>query len=320
MEPAISVIIPVKPGEACLSAFESLKTIDYPPEKIEIIAAEGHQPSRQRNMALKEAEGGIVYFLDNDSQAEKSLFKKAVKHYEDPQIDGVGGPSLTALDDTFIQKCFGYILSSYLCTAAMRAKFTQVGKARLATEKELILCNLSFRTNVMKESGGFNEKLYPNEENELVNRLLSKGKKIIYDPEIFVSQSRRKNVFEFIKQLYRYGKGRGEHLWVNFKFFKPLFIIPSLFIIYIISLIFFHPWLHIIPLYLYAFITILASLQLCAVNKDWEAFPVLPFLFLFTHLSYGTGVISGLTGGWVKQYKMEEVTVRKIKKFSDENF
>ncbi|MCL5773738.1 MAG: glycosyltransferase [Firmicutes bacterium] len=320
MEPEISVIIPVKPGENSIPALESLRKTDYPLTKIEIIMAEGCQPSRQRNMALKEAGGEIVYYLDNDSLVEKDLFRKAAVHYENPEIDGAGGPSLTALDDTFIQKCFGYIFSSYLCASAMRAKFTPVGKARLSTEKELILCNLSFKTRVMKESGGFNEKLYPNEENELVNRLLSRGKKIIYDPEIFIRQSRRKNIFEFIKQLFRYGRGRGEHLWVNFRFFKPLFIIPSAFILYLISLIFFRPWFYIIPVYLYAFITIIASLLVCAANKDWKALPVLPFLFLFTHLSYGTGVITGLASGWAKQYKMGEVTVRKIKKFSDENF
>ena len=62
----ISIIIPVKPG-GTVRALNYLQRLAYPPEKIEVIVAEGTQPSRQRNEAARRSSGEILYFLDDDS-------------------------------------------------------------------------------------------------------------------------------------------------------------------------------------------------------------------------------------------------------------
>ncbi len=64
------------------------------------------------------------------------------------------------------------------------ARYASVGRSRESSEKELILCNLVARRDAMLELGGFNEALYPNEENALMDELQKRGGKLLYDPEL----------------------------------------------------------------------------------------------------------------------------------------
>ena len=57
-----------------------------------------------------------------------------------------------------------------------RARYAKVGDLRESSEKELILCNLAACRGPMLELGGFNELLYPNEENALMDELQKRGK------------------------------------------------------------------------------------------------------------------------------------------------
>ncbi len=59
---------------------------------------------------------------------------------------------------------------------ASRARYRAVGGRRRCGEKELILCNLLLSRKVFLSNGGFREDLYPNEENEFLNRLLAGGR------------------------------------------------------------------------------------------------------------------------------------------------
>ena len=64
----ISVIIPVPYGEWPAAVLERLETAPLAPgSSLEVLVVEGSQPSRQRNEAAKQAQGKILYFLDDDS-------------------------------------------------------------------------------------------------------------------------------------------------------------------------------------------------------------------------------------------------------------
>ena len=160
----ISVIIPTLPNESVKGVLKHLKNVDYPKNKVEIFVITGFNPSKQRNEGIKKSTGSIILFLDNDSFVRPDYLKHMLSLHK--KFDIVGGPALTLSTDTFIQKCFGYVLGSYFATQKMQARFRAVGKLRYATEKELILCNLSIKKKALDSFGGFDERLYPNEENE----------------------------------------------------------------------------------------------------------------------------------------------------------
>ncbi len=290
--PFISVIIPVKPG-GYVRALEALKDIDYPAERLEALVAEGRQPSVQRNRAAKEAKGEILYFLDDDSLAPTGLFKTVAARYADQNVAGVGGPIITPPSDSFLRKGFGLALSSLFGGSTIRARYKKLGAERRGTENELILANLSFKKSVFLEAGGFNENLYPNEENELLNRLVSEGKTFLYVPDAWLYRSQRPNFRAYLRQVFTYGRGRMDQNYQHPEGFKALHMAPSLFLAYCLGLLIIRNPVYFIPALLYAVLCVVFSLGAALEAKNPLYVLVMPFLFASLHIGYGAGFIRG---------------------------
>lgn len=296
--PAISIIIPVKPG-GHVKALDAVKELDYPPDRLEVFVSEGRRPSRQRNEAAKASRGEILYFLDDDSLPSSNNPGLIAKHYRDPSVAVVGGPSITPGDDTFIQQCFAYLFKSPFGGAGIRNRYRRSGVARISSGKELILCNLSFRAALFKSLGGLNEGLYPNEENELMARIKEKDYKMIYDPDIFVSRSQRETVWAFIKQVFSYGRGRMEQTILCPSSFEATHFIPLVFLMYCVSLLVMADIYYLIPIFCYAVLVLFFSLNDLLFEdiprrEKAGRFFVLSVLFPLMHLSYGAGMVGGL--------------------------
>ncbi len=97
-----------------------------------------------------------------------------------------GGPSLCPPDAPKLEQAFALTMGAWLAFGPSCARYRKVGRPRATSEKELILCNLLARRDALLELGGFNEKLYPNEENALMDELQKRGGKLLYDPELIV--------------------------------------------------------------------------------------------------------------------------------------
>src|SRR6185295_11784864 len=125
------------------------------------------------------------------SVAQPGNLRRAVEHFRDPKVKIVGGPNLCPPDAPELEQVFALVLSSPLAFASSRARYASVGAVRESSEKELILCNMLARRDAMLELGGFNEALYPNEENALMDELQKRGDKLIYDPQLIVHRRPR---------------------------------------------------------------------------------------------------------------------------------
>lgn len=305
--PIVSIIIPVKPG-GYVKALEALKEIDYPADKLEVLIAEGTQPSMQRNEAVKKASGKILYFLDDDSSPDRSNINLMINHYGDEAVAGVGGPSITPETDSFIQRCFGALLCSPFGGGGIKNRYQRKGMARESTESELILCNLSFRADIYKKVGGLNEDLYPNEENELMSRIQSLGMKLIHDPDIYVLRSQREGLNSFTRQMFNYGRGRMEQTIITPASASPMHFIPAAFVFYVICLAVIPMYYFAIPLFIYIFLALLFSLKLAIDDKKGGIESSKTFLFIFLlyplmHIGYGVGTLFGLKRIFGKGHK-----------------
>lgn len=173
--PFVTVVIPTRPGPLEAAAVSASRALDYPADRLEIIVARGKQPSAQRNEALRAARGDLIYFLDDDSIPPRNNLLRGVAHFKDPQVKMLGGPNVCPPGAPLVEKVFALVLASWLAFGPSRARYAPVGKMRVSGEKELILCNLLSRRDALMSLGGFNEALYPNEENALMDGLQKRG-------------------------------------------------------------------------------------------------------------------------------------------------
>ena len=295
--PLVSIIIPVRPG-GVVKALDSVRMLEYPRERLEVLVAEGSSPSKQRNEAVNLSKGEIIYFLDDDACPDKNNIENLTRHFEDPDIAVVGGPSITPDNDTFIQKCFASLFTSPLGGAGVRNRYRRAGGARLSSESELILCNLSFRAKVYKEMGGLDERLYPNEENDMMARINDAGHNMIYDPDVFVLRSQRKTFRAFVRQVLNYGRGRMEQTIINPSSLEMTHFVPLFFLLYCMSLPVFHHSFYFVPLICYMVLATFFSLW-AVFEESTSCFLkikkmlCLMALFPVMHLGYGAGMIWG---------------------------
>jgi cellulose synthase/poly-beta-1,6-N-acetylglucosamine synthase-like glycosyltransferase len=313
--PKVSIIIPVKPGGR-VSALAGVRKADYPENSIEVLVAEGRQPSRQRNLAAAAAKGEFLYFLDDDSQVLPGFLQKAVRHYEEPSVAAAGGPSLTPDSDSVLQHSFAMALSSVLGGGGMRNRYRQTGEVRPTCDRELILCNLSFRKECFLSLGGFDERLYPNEENELLERIRQNGGKLIHDPGLAIFRSQRPTLGAFCRQLFGYGRGRGEQTVIS-GIVRPITLIPSLFLFYLLLLPLAHKAVYYLPLLCYLILILFMTfLEVSRSGRPGSAL-LLPAVFPIFHIFYGLGMALGICRGkWKRSPPGEaKVTIRRVKEF-----
>ena len=293
--PTFSFIIPVKPGGfiAALSFLQQLETAPYP---FEILVAEGCSPSRQRNMAAGKAQGDIIYFLDDDSRVAPDCLTHVTRIMEDPEVAVVGGPSLTPPDNSLMQKIFGQALSSLFGAGAVRNRYRAVGDSRESTDKELILCNLAMRRELFLSVGGLDERLYPNEENELLDRIRNNGLKLVHEPRMAILRSQRRTLRLFIRQMFSYGRGRAQQTLIagpgTIVGFAPLLFLCYLALLPIVPF----SYIYLVPLCVYLALDIIFTITAVVASRSLSSF-FLCFLFPLMHISNGFGLLSGLLGG-----------------------
>lgn len=309
-----SIIIPVKPGGA-VTALTALRGMDYPPERFEILVSEGTCPSRQRNLAAAQALGELIYFLDDDSRPVPDALRRCGAAFHDQTVAVVGGPSLTPARDCRVQQLFGAALSSLLGAGAMRNRYRATGSLRRTTERELILCNLAFRRDLFLAVGGFDERLYPNEENELLDRLAGLGHTLLHEPAMAVERSQRPTLAAFMRQMFGYGRGRAQQTLLagpaSLLSFAPLLLVCYLLLLPLLPA----ALLWKLPLAAYALLVAGFSATTALVSRR----PVdllLVVLVPLMHCCNGVGLARGFAGGRPAPRGGEcRVNVRHVKEF-----
>ena len=296
--PSITVLIAARPNQAEIKAVVGSRALDYPTDRLDVIVARGKQPSAQRNAALKAARGDLLYFLDDDSAPEPGNLRRAVAHFRDPQVQMVGGPNLCPHEAPPLEQVFALVLASWLAFGPSRARYAAVGQVRATSEKELILCNLFARRQAMLELGGFNEALYPNEENALMDELQERGGKLIYDPQLIVHRRPRSSLKSFARMLLTYGRGRAEQFRLHPSPGSALNFVPPLFCVYLLAL----PLLMtltpfgkacLVPLVFYVLAVLAQAAVLAAGGRVLQSLAAIPLIVL-THILYGVGFWRGL--------------------------
>jgi hypothetical protein len=192
-----------------------------------------------------------------------------------------------------------------------------VGGVRPTNEKELILCNLMARRAALLDLGGFNEALYPNEENALMDELRKRGRRLMYDPQFIVYRHPRSTLKAFARMLMTYGRGRAEQFRLHPTAGSLPNFVPPLFCLYLITLLVIESAMPgtraacwgAAPLAAYVSAILLQTLVSTFSNGALRALAAMPLL-VASHVLYGLGFWRGLATRFDRGADRPEIEVR----------
>ena len=301
-----SVVIAADRTDKRLFALEGLAQLPPGEKPGEVFVCVGRNPSNQRNKGVKACHNPLVYFLDDDSRLIQGSATHLLSHFEDPRTAVAGGPNLVPPDAIPFEKTVNSVLSSWMGSFSVRYRYASLGAVREDTEKELILCNMMVRRETFLKEGGFRTDLYPNEENEFLNRLMHKGYQLVYDPRAAVYRSRRKSLWAFCYQAFRYGRGRARQMKVYPCFSDLIHLAPAFFVVYLLSLLglgaalFHQPPAGLLlaaclPLALFILLAIGTGVSAASWHRRFTDSYKVPILIFFRHFFYGLGLFAGFS-------------------------
>ena len=263
-----------------------------------IIATGNIGPAQKRNLALKYSDADILAFLDDDAYPRKDWLKNAVRHFRNAEVAAVGGPAVTPRSDSFLQRVSGAVFLSKV-GGGYPERYWPVGKVREVDDWPSV--NLLVRRDVFEKINGFNSDYWPGEDTKLCLDIIKTGKKIIYDPDVFVWHHRREGLKRHLRQIGRYGLHRGFFAKSLPETSRRLtYFIPSFFVLFLcigIPLSFadniFLNGLFYSGIGIYLSALLLAFYEIYSRGKSMAvSFAGLTYVFL-THIWYGIRFLQG---------------------------
>ncbi len=286
-----SIVIPLAP-DLEINPFRELNV----KKEIPTFIMKGKNTSRNRNLGVKKAKTPLVAFINGHTVLPDNWADEVAKfflNYKD--IDIVGGPQLNHEKDPLFAKISGYAMSSIFGTADVSTRYKPKVLNLNADERSLTSANLICKRKVFRKVK-FDESIYPGEDPKFIADARKAGFKVAYSPHIISYNKRRPNFSALSRQVFNYGRVRPQKESFVETLKKPFFLVPSLFLIYLLILptLFVINSLFILPLLLYILLSLSFSLYEGIKNKSLTAIFMLPLIFLVIHLSYGVGFIYGL--------------------------
>jgi cellulose synthase/poly-beta-1,6-N-acetylglucosamine synthase-like glycosyltransferase len=293
--PLFSVIIPVRVetdylretvkhlNKQSLRSFEMIVITD----KI----SKSSNPAFKRNLGASMSHGKYLAFLDDDSYPQKNWLRNANRLFKEyPDIASVCGPCLTPPMDNRSQKASGLVWSSFLGSGGAGTYRNSISSKRFVDDYPTV--NLIVRKDIFDKVGGFKTHHWPGEDTilclDIVHHL---HQKILYHPSVRVFHHRRSVIIPHLKQITRYALHRGNFARIYPKTsLKIGYLIPSLFFIYLSSILFTRIF---IPLYLYAFLLLLTYFHYLLKGNSLLVSSLAIITIPLTHIYYGILFIIG---------------------------
>ena len=247
-----------------------------------------------KNRGIKEASGEVVDFTDADCVAVVSWLGSLVKHFEDPSVGSVGGPSISPKDDTALGNI---IINSLSCCFPAWKRFCEVSGGFREIDFNPP-CNIMYPKKVFNELGSFKEELYPFEDEEMICRINGKGDKIYYDPDAIVYHYRKTSIPDVLKLSYRTGNSRATALKSRLKMGKFPYLLP-LSVFYVSALFLILPMIKdsfmfpsAVCFSLLVFCGIVFSLSMARKTRTLE-FPLYFFFLVLIVIGWNFGFLRG---------------------------
>ncbi len=222
----ISIVVPVRNSAMTIrDLLDSLMRLDYDREKLEIIFVDGDSTdgtrkiveeypvmlvdeerrglNAARNTGIKWSSGEIIAYTDGDCIVPPDWTREIAKNFRDPYVSFVGGSVQgydkdgflsTYMDETYFQVKPGF---------SWRMEATDISLLQFPAG-----CNMAFRRHALEKVNLFDERIeYGFDDLDPVEKLGSRGFRIVLDPEVTVLHQHRTSLGGLLKQHFNYGRG-----------------------------------------------------------------------------------------------------------------
>jgi glycosyltransferase involved in cell wall biosynthesis len=318
--PLISVIVPVRNEAACLArCLDSILSQDYPPDRTEVLVADGMSEDGTRNIlndfaardprlrvvenpgkvvstglnaAIAAARGEVIVRMDAHTDYAPDYLSQCVSVLRETGADNVGGP--------WVARGTGYV--GRAIAAAFQSPFA-VGTSRGHNEgyegpADTVYLGC-WRREVFERVGGFDEELVRNQDDEHNLRLTRAGGRVWQSPRIHSRYQPRASLAALFRQYMQYGYWKVRVIQKHRLPASFRHLVPALFLVVLTLLAagaFFWSaslWacLGLAGLYL---LGIAGASILTARRAGLSLLPILPAVFWCYHFGYGCGFLAGL--------------------------
>jgi len=339
----VTVIIPTLNEEGYISGvLDNVLDQTYPNEALEILVIDGRSSDNTRavvelyvakynnirlldnpegivpyalNYGIEHASGEVIVRLDAHSRYPNDYLEVLVDKLEETGADNVGGMwQVCPANNTRIAKAIAYANSSRFGIGSPAYRFEGDGVREVDTMP--FGC---YRRDVFDRVGKFDTDLVRNQDDEFNSRLLSRGGKIMYVPQVKVQYFARDTIYKMAKMFYQYG------------LYKPLAskklgrvstlrqIVPPLFVftlVFLASLMFIDSSIGfalVVLMLVYVVIAIYEAFLVAKEEKGGLFLLLIPFIYFVIHVSYGAGYIRGLVNTFLPGfgYSKDKVSISR---------
>ena len=196
-----------------------------------------------RNTGLRNAKGEIVAYTDDDCIQNKSWLKNLVKSYNNRNVVAVGGITESFSCNTIAEKYmaetgygnptpleFGKSKNPlYRFLVYLKDMFFPFNTicSPLVEVYAIYTLNASFRKNILKQIGGWDEDLKFGGDTEICMRIHEKliGKKILFTNKAQIIHKHRTSFFKFLKDIFLRNGDRIKY-YLKYRKIPPIFPFP----------------------------------------------------------------------------------------------
>lgn len=320
--PLVSIILPIHNEAHYIE--HSLKAVlsqSYPPDCIEILIVDGMSTDGTReiveriakshpsliqiidnpqqivptalNAALYHARGEIFIRIDGHCEIAPDYISTCVKHLQEENIGGVGGP-ITTIGETFLARGIAMAMSSNFGIGG--AAFRTINNR---TVKVDTVAFPAYPRKTIQNYGLFDEELVRNQDDEYNYRIRKHGGSILLCHDIRSKYYSRVTLGKLWKQYFQYGFWKVRVLQKHLRQMRPRQFAPPVFVLSLflgIMLWIYSPqnsFLFFLICGAYLAANLLASIY-SSIRYGWRFFLIIPIVYAILHISYGLGFLTGL--------------------------
>ncbi len=246
------------------------------------------------NLGLRATGSDFLVRIDAHAVPGPDYVERIVALLEDGTYAGVGGVKIAVGGDTTM---------SAAIASGLTSRFGVGGSAyHYATEPQEVdhIPFGAYRTDVLRELGGWDDRLLVNQDFELDYRMGQAGHRILLDPRIRVMWKSSQNLRDLAHQYARYGSGKAVVARIHPRSLKPRHVLPPLAFagvgaVTAAAAIARKPrWLALLGPY--AGVLLLGPTDR-TLRGDWRQTALAPLVLATMHMSWGYGFWRGVTRG-----------------------